>query len=118
MPHRNNIICSDKKMCFSKFNMLPVYLRRAKNNKNCITIHFNLWPLMGIMCIFNGKIMQAEFKLNLLQNLFRWLMQADPNKLVIIFEHFVNITEFNICYPAAMRICSTIDDFFHFVLFE
>src|SRR5689334_1138969 len=115
MPNRYNVIGSDKKMRFSKIDMMfLVHLRGSQHNENRITIQFHFGSLVRSMCVFDRQVMKSKLFLNLSEHFFGWFMQTNPNKLTCVLKCFVNIVEPYVCYSSSLGICSTIDDLFHF----
>jgi hypothetical protein len=44
-----------------------------------------------VVCIFYREVVEGEFALCLLQQVFVGFMQSDPDKLIILMEQFANV---------------------------
>ena len=61
MPHHNNKIIPDKKVCFPKLDMvLLVYLCRTQHYKNGISVLLQFGTLVCQVGIFHRQLMQPE----------------------------------------------------------
>ena len=67
-------------MGLAELRGVPHALRRLQHHEERIGVDFEFRPLMGVMRVFDGQLVQPEALLHLLQQLRARLVQADPDE--------------------------------------
>ena len=73
------------KTCVSPKAMLSPYeLRRPRHDEECVAILLELRPLMGMLRILDGEMVQAELVLHAVQQLRIGLVEAYPDDMALL----------------------------------
>jgi hypothetical protein len=84
-------------------------LRCAQHDKEAIIILLQLRPLVRIVGILNGQVVEAKFFLNLAQQLLVRLVQANPDKSVFVFELFADVSNLHSRHAQALGVGGAIN---------
>ena len=64
MTDRNKISFADKQMGLPKLDAAANELRSASHDEQRVAILVDLWPLVRVVCVRYGKIVQVELPLH------------------------------------------------------
>ena len=76
MADADDITLTDEDMRFAKDNSAFFELRRPRHHEECFAILLELRPLMGMLRILNGEMVQAELVPHAVQQLRIGLQEA------------------------------------------
>ena len=83
MAHRDQIAWTDEDVRFAVYDLLVDDLRGMGNHEYGVAVGFQLRPLVRVLRILDGQIVQAEFFLQLLQDRIGRLVQAHPDETAV-----------------------------------
>ena len=111
MPYRNDKAGPYKDVRLPKLDVLRFtnQVCRAQDDEETIPILLQLWPLVRIMRILNGQVVEAEFFLDFAQQLLVRFKQTDPDKSIFVFELFADVRNHYICHAHALGVGGTIN---------
>src|SRR6267142_3095212 len=106
MSHRNHVSWPDKDVRLPELDVMRLAdkLRRAQNYEEAIVILFQLRPLVRAVGILDGQIVEAQFFLNLAQQLLVRLVQANPDKSVFAFDLLAEVRNLHIRHAQALGV--------------
>jgi hypothetical protein len=84
-------------------------VRCAQNYEEAIFILLQLRPLVRGVGILNGQVVEAEFFLNLSQQLVVRFEKANPDKSIFVFKLFADVRDLHSCYAQAIGVGGTIN---------
>ncbi|HEY5778861.1 MAG TPA: hypothetical protein VIT00_08990, partial [Terrimicrobiaceae bacterium] len=82
---------------------------RAQYNKETIVILLYLRSLVRAMGILDGQVVEAQFFLNLAQQLLFRLVQANPDESIFVFDLFAEVRDLHIRHAHALGVGGRID---------
>jgi hypothetical protein len=108
--HGQNIVFADEDRHFADVEVVVGRFNHLKNYEKRFAVLFDLGPLMAILCIFDGQLMEAKlfshgFELGRLR-----IRERNPNKAVGLVDEEMNLIDRNIGKLAAILIDYTIDE--------
>jgi hypothetical protein len=81
MTDRNKISFADEKMRLSECDVVANQLGGARHDEQRVAILFDLRPLVGVVRVFNGEIVQLELPLHTGQKRHVRFVQPDPHHM-------------------------------------
>jgi hypothetical protein len=108
--HRQDIVFTDEDLYLTDVEIAVGRLNHLKNHEKGFAVLFDLGPLMAVLCIFDGQLMQAKlfshrFELRRLR-----IRESDPDKAVGLVDKEMNLVNRNISKLAAILIGDTVDE--------
>src|ERR1700704_3213165 len=106
MSHRNHVSWPDKEVRLPELDVLRLAdeLRRAQHYKEATVILLQLRPLVRAVSILDGQVVEAQFFLNFAQQLLVRLVQANPDKSVLVFDLFTDVRNLYIGHAQALGV--------------
>ena len=88
MPDADDVAGADEQMRFAERDAPVDQLCRAGNDEQRVAILLELRPLVRMLGILDGKVMQVELLLHAVQQLAVRLEQADPHDMPFLARPF------------------------------
>ena len=82
VPDRHDISFADEQMRLAERDAVALELRGARDDEQRVAILLDLRPLMGMVGIFDRKVMQLELSLHAAQHGEIGFMESDPDHVV------------------------------------
>ena len=83
VAHGDQIVAADEHVCFAELDLGRDDLRGVQRDEQRIVVQLDLRPLMRVVRVLDGKVVQAEFLLQFVQQGFVGLVQADPDECIL-----------------------------------
>ena len=110
VAHRHQIARADEQVGLAKTDMAVDGLRGVDGDEQRVAVRLDLGPLVRVVRILDREIVQAEFLLQLAQDAFSGLVQADPDETAVVDgEYVADRVEGNVATTAAASIGGTGD---------
>jgi hypothetical protein len=88
----------------------PAHLRRAQDHEQGIVVDLELRPLVRVVGVLDGQVVQVELALDLAQQLLPRLVHADPDEPPGRREHLSDVRHLDIGDADAALVGGAVDD--------
>ena len=112
VAHRNHVVLADEHVRFAELDVgrRARHLRRAEDDEQRVFVLLDLRPLMRVVGVFDGEIVQVELALHLAEQVFGRLVHADPDEAILILEHLVDRLDLDVADPRPLLVGYAVDD--------
>ena len=102
VPDADDVALADEDMRFAERDTAVDQLRGAGDDEQRVAILLELRPLVGMLGILDGEVMQAELLLHPVQQLAVRLEQADPDDMAFLARPFARFLDRDVGDAAAL----------------
>ena len=109
MANRNQKALTEEDLCFAEIDVLVHQLSGVHGDEQRVAKGFYLWPLVSVVRIFDGEIVQGEFLLQFVQQGFGRLIrtEGDSGVCAILDSRARNGASYHDRVVAALPFCHT-----------
>jgi len=93
--------------------LLDVHLSGPQHDEETMTIALQLRALMGQMGVLDRQVVERELLLDLPEELFIRLVQADPDEAFLMLEGVLDVLDVDVDRPAPLGVHRAIHDAWH-----
>ena len=104
MPDRDHVAAPDEQVRLAKGDAPVDHLGGPGDHEESFAILLELGPLVRLQGILDGKLMQAELRLELAQEVEAGLMQADPDHVAGPAGPFAGVLDADVGDPAPAQV--------------
>jgi hypothetical protein len=110
LAHRQNVITSDKDADLADAELIATILDHVQHDKKRLAVLLDFWALMAFMSVFDGKVVQAEFRLHQFQFGGLGIFQRHPNEAIGPADKQMNLLDRYIGELLAVLVSGAVDE--------
>ena len=112
MPHRDDVVLADEDVRLAELDVRrrAAQLRGAQHDEQRVVVLLELRPLVGVVRVLDGEVVQVELALHLAQQLLGRLVQADPDEAPGPGQHLVDVGDLDVADARAVLVGRAVDD--------
>ena len=110
MPDADDVALADEEMRLAEGNAAAHELRGARDDEQRVAILFELRPLVRMLGVLDGEVVQVELALHPVQELAARLPQADPDDMTVLLRPGARLVDRDVGDALSARIDAGGDD--------
>jgi len=84
-------------------------MRRPQHDEHRVLVEFQLRPLVRVVSILDGKVVQSELLLHAAEDVLLRLVKSEPDELIAFFQRATNLPDTDVGDADATAIGGAID---------
>ena len=112
VPHRHDVVLADEHVRLAELDVRrrAAHLRRAQDHEQRVVVDLELRPLVRVVGVLDGEIVQVELALDLAQQLLARLVHADPDEAPGRGQDLVDVGHLDVGDAHAVLVGGAVDD--------